>query len=97
MNFGAWLLAQEAAGVQAMKAPGAMGDPKSQVKQAILAASQGQPGNTAKVAQQALQAAGQKVAADPTADVATAVEIGTAMDKAKLADGKKFMKKRMSK
>lgn len=106
LSFREWLLALEFGG-PGSGAQGNMGGPpgndvKNRVKQAILQQS-GQKGtNTAAVAAQELQQAGQEVTNDPNADIKTAVEIGTALDKAKEAGGgkammKKKMKKRMKK
>lgn len=96
LSFREWLLALEMGQPAAPGGPnaGPPGDQiKNRVKQAILQQS-GQKGtNTAQVAAQELQAAGQEVTADPNADIKTAVEIGTALDKAQEAGGKKMMKK----
>jgi len=97
LSFRNWLLALEMGAPGAPTgAAGAPQDIKGRVKQAILQQSGQQGTNTAQVAAAELERASQEVAADPSADIKTAVEIGTAMDKAKEAGGgKQMMKKRM--
>lgn len=98
-NFNDWLLAKEAQ-MQTNPAGSAGGpDAETKVKQAILQQAAQKGTSTEKVAQNVLKKAAQDVAADPNADIETAVNVGKALDKVKNSDvqknvpGKPMMKK----
>jgi len=103
ITFNEWLLAKEAQ-MQTNPAGSAGGDDtETKVKQAILQQAAQKGTSTEKVAQNVLKQAAQKVAADPNADIETAVNVGKALDKVKNGDAKKIaasgknMKKSMKK
>lgn len=90
-TFNDWLLIKESQ-MKTNPMGGAGGpDTETKVKQAILQQAAQKGTSTEKVAQNVLKKAAQDVAADPNADIETAVKVGKALDKVKNADVKNMM------